>query len=368
MTPSNNHPRIYVALLSLVVITVGILLIGSTASAKKLGEASTTIGSTNFAAKEMSLSQAEACGVTTWNLIAGQTIDVGSVTVSNDADNIYVTYALDYPGACFGTLQVWVGNSLLNLPANQNGTPIPGQFCQSDGGSCYDAHGLTSYTFTIPFSAVNIVDVTQVCNTQLYVVTHAEVDLDCNEATAGHETAFGGDITGGGPRWWFYGAYTICCDFGPPQPPFCQTAYAKGGYVWTTDRKSNPERLPSLNLTKNRWGWAINLTATGTTTYDIWAGAGLNNTANGVKVGTLTVNWDGTNVTVTYNLDAGYYLEEVHLYAEDGSPTTIAPGQYGYLDQFNPNRTSYTFNVPLVDMNGTGGVWVVAHAVVCNQQ
>jgi hypothetical protein len=367
MTSSKNQTRIFIALLALAVITVSALLVGKPASAEKLGKASSQLDSVSMAAKEVSLSPAEACGTTTWNLIAGQTIDVGSVTVSNDANNIYVTYALDYPGACFGALQVWVGNSLLNLPANQDGTPIPGQFCQADGGACYDATGMTTYTFTIPFSEVNIVDVTQVCNTQLYVVTHAEVDLDCNPETEGHETAFGGDQAGGGPRWWFYGAYTICCDFGPPQPPLCQTAYAKGGYVWTTDRKSNPENLPSLRLTRNRWGWAINLTATGTTTYDIWAGAGLNNTANGTKVGTLTVNWDGSNVTVTYTMFSGYYLEEVHLYAGDGSPTTIAPGQYGYLDEFDPNVTSYTFNVPLADTNGTGGVWVVAHAVVCNQ-
>ena len=49
-----------------------------------------------------------ACGTTTWNLTAGQTSDVGSVTVSNDTDNLYVKYDLDYPGATFGTLHLWV--------------------------------------------------------------------------------------------------------------------------------------------------------------------------------------------------------------------------------------------------------------------
>jgi hypothetical protein len=307
----------------------------------------------------------DTCGTTSWDLTAGQTIDVGTVTVSNDANNLYVTYTLDdpdYVNACFGTLHLWVGNDLSLMPATPQGSPIPGQFPYH-----FTATGLKTYTFQIPFSALNLTNATEACGTKLYVVTHAEVDLDCSDSNTGHETAFGGPNPGGGPRWWFYGQYTVCCEFGPPQPPVCETAFAKGGYVWTTDRKSNPEGLPSLNLTKNRWGWAINLTAPGVTTYDIWAGAGLNNTGNGQKVGTLTINWDGSNAVVTYTMFSGFYLGEVHLYAGDGSPTTIAPGQYGYTDSFNPNRTTYTFNVPLCDTNGTGGVWIVAHAVVCNR-
>src|SRR5688572_22930456 len=113
------------------------------------------------------------CGQTTWTLTAGQTIPVGSVTVQNDATNLYVTYDLTYPDATFGALHLWVGNRLLNLPANPQGTPVPGQFCQADGGACADATGLTSYTFTIPFTELNIVDISQVCGLPLYVVTHA---------------------------------------------------------------------------------------------------------------------------------------------------------------------------------------------------
>lgn len=309
-----------------------------------------------------------SCGTTPWNLTAGQTLDVGTVTVENDATNVYITFTLDdpdYPNACFGNLHVWVGNDLMNVPANKNGTPIPGQFCSADGGDCFDATGLTTYTFTIPFTALSIADVYAACGLTLYVVTHAEVDLDCTDTNTGHETAFGGPTPGGGPRWWFYGTYTVCCDFGPPPIPSCQTAYAKGGYVWTTDKKSNPENLPSLRLTRNRWGWAIKLTSPGTTTYDIWAGAGLNKTSNGSLVGTLTVDWDGSNATVSYNITTGC-LDEVHIYAGDGSPTTIAPGQYGYLSGLEPDATGHTATLPLSDANGDG-VWLVAHAVVCDQ-
>jgi len=310
----------------------------------------------------------DECVPTVWNLTAGQYTDVGSVTVTNDDVNVYVTYTLDYPGATFGELHLWIGNDLKNMPATKNGTPIPGQFCQADGGACYDATGLTTHTFTMPLSELSLVDVNEACGLPLYVVTHAEVDTDGvpGEPT---ETAFGGDTPGPGPRWWFYGIYTICCGPNPPPPPpICSTSFAKGGWVWTTDRKSNPESLPSLGLTKNRWGWAINLTAPGETTYDIWMGAGLNRTANGVLVGSLMVAWDGAAATITYAMNPGYDLEEVHVYAGDAPPMTTAPGQYGCVKEFDPNEPTHVVTLPLVDTNSTGGVWIVAHAVVCTTE
>jgi hypothetical protein len=301
----------------------------------------------------------------TWDLWAGQHIDVGSVTVTNDTQNIYVTYQLDYPGATFGNLHMWVGTSLLNLPGGGTGRPAPGQLCNALGGACFDATGLTSYTFTIPFASLSIVDVTLVCDLKLYVVTHAEVVMDSDgDGNLDNETAFGGDKPGPGPAWWFYAEYPICCNFGPPPPCGYETVFAKGTHVWTTDPKSNPDGLPSLRLIRNRWGWAINLLTPGVTTYQIWAGAGLNNTANGHLVGTLTVTWDGNLVTVKYEMLGDYLLQEVHLYAGDLKPTTTAPGQYGLLDSFEPlGVKTYSFtSIPLSDTNGDG-VWLIAHGV-----
>jgi len=304
-------------------------------------------------------------GPATWTLTAGQTIDVGTVTVNNDATNLYVTYTLTYPNATFGTLHLWVGNDLTNVPAVSNGpnagTPIPGQFPYQYTND--PDWTLTSYTFTVPLASLSITDVTGACPLTLYVVTHAEVDLD-GDGGGDHETAFGGDLPGSGPRWWFYGAYCLLCDFDYQVTYSCETAFAKGGYVFVTDKKSNPEKLPSLNLTRNRWGWAINLTATGTTTYDIWAGAGLNKTANGTKVGTLTVNWDGAYATVTYALTAPFVMGEVHIYAGDSKPTTTAPGQYGNLAYFDPKTGTYSTTIPVSDTDGDG-VWIIAHAVSC---
>ena len=309
---------------------------------------------------------AQTCGETTWDLWAGQTNDVGSVTVSNDQDNVYVTYQLDDLTASFGNLHLWVGTDLANMPASPgNGAPVPGQFCHVAGGACADATGLISYTFAIPFSEIGILDADTGCDESLYVVPHAEVtyDSDGDGTPDGGDTAFGGDRPGDGPRWWFYGVYTICCDPDTPDFNLCETAFAKGGWVWTTHKKSNPEGLPSLNLTRNRWGWAINLTEPGLAEYDVWAGAGLNKTGNGTLVGTLTVDWDGSAVTVSYTIDVDY-LTEVHIYAGDTPPSTTAPGQFGFTAE--PGGNFFSTTLPLIDADGDG-VWLIAHAVVCDQ-
>lgn len=309
---------------------------------------------------------ATADNPTVWNLTAGQYNDVGSVSVWNDSTNLYVTYTLDAPGYTFGQLHLWVGTDLTLVPATKNGTPIPGQFCQqTTGGYCYDATGLVTYTFVVPLTDLNVVNVSQLCNTNIYVVPHAEV-----YGPGSKETAFGGNTgvnVGSAGRWYYYGTYTITCGGGdnPPPPAACGTSFGKGGWVFTTDAKSNPEGLPSLNLTKNRWGWAYNLKEVGSYTSTLWTGAGLNNTGNGTAVGTVTINWTGTEASVTYDVsNAAYALRDVHLYAGDNKPTTIAPGRYGNLDSFDPLITSYTFNVSLSDSNGDG-VWLIAHAVTC---
>ena len=312
------------------------------------------------------------CPIETWDLTAGQTIDVGSVSVINDAERIYIQYDLDYDqdsdgqiDAEFGTLHVWVGSDLALLPSNPQGIPVPGQFCNADGGACIDASGETSYTVEISFEDLNIVDVDRACDLPLYIVTHAEVvilDPGSGEVVS-NETAFGGGQPGPGNRWWFYDVYNVCCQFGTPSLDFCETAFAKGNWVWTTGRKSNPENLPSLRLTKNRWGWAIKLEDTGNSNYEIWSGAGLNNTSKGTLVGTLAVAWDGTNVSVTYNLDSGYCLEEVHIYSDDQVPITTAPGQFGFVSAVDSSE--FTKSLELVDEDGDGCVWLIAHAVVC---
>ncbi len=305
---------------------------------------------------------AAVCGTTTWKLTAGQTIVVGSVTVANDQDFIYVTYELTYPDATFGNLHLWIGTDIANVPAGGGGNPAPGQFPYH-----HDATGQTKYTFVIPWSDTSLPDIPKLCGAQLVIVAHAEV----KNVNGKSETAFGGDTKGNidKGRWYFYGTYTVCCDEEPPVYGSCETAFAKPdreeAWVFTTDSKSNPEGLPTLKLTKNRWGWAAKIgSSPKQETYDLWAGAGLNNTSKGTFVGILTVDWNKPVVQVTYSLIKGFVLRELHVYADDAKPSTIAPGQYGTTEYFMPPVKERTVTLSVEDA-ANDGFWLIAHAVVC---
>lgn len=304
------------------------------------------------------------CNSVIWPLTAGQTIDAGTVTVSNDSQNLYITvYSNEGFQAVQENIKLWVGTdpdltpAQGGLPVNGQGVPIPGQFPYK-----VTATG-NQYTFVIPFSSIEGYNGVVNCSSKLYIYVHVDAI-----AGGGSETAWGGPtgVNVGTPgRWYFYGIYqAVCCDTPPPPSGGCvNTAFAKGGWVFTKNLMANPERLPSLNLTRNRWGWAINLTAPGIYYYDIWAGAGLNNTSKGKLVGKLTVNWSGSLATVTYTMNSGYGMKELHLYIDDNKPTTVAPGQYGNTAGFSSTAVTYTNTYNVSDSNGDG-IWIIAHAGV----
>ena len=89
----------------------------------------------------------DSCVPTTVMLVAGQTIDAGTVTVSNDANYIYVTYTTTN-GWVLTQTHLYVGDCAL-IPVNNPGNPIPGQFPYTS------AHNnVTSYTYQIPISRI----------------------------------------------------------------------------------------------------------------------------------------------------------------------------------------------------------------------
>jgi hypothetical protein len=80
-------------------------------------------------------------------LIAGQTINSGTVTVTNDANFIYVTYSTAN-GWLLTQTHLYVGDCAL-IPVNNPGNPIPGQFPYSG-----THNNITSYTYQIPISKI----------------------------------------------------------------------------------------------------------------------------------------------------------------------------------------------------------------------
>ena len=89
------------------------------------------------------------CVATEVTLIAGQTINSGTVTVTNDANFIYVTYTTTN-GWVLSQTHLYVGDCAL-IPVNNPGNPIPGQFPYAS------AHNnVTSYTYQIPLSQIPV--------------------------------------------------------------------------------------------------------------------------------------------------------------------------------------------------------------------
>jgi len=89
-----------------------------------------------------------------------------------------------------------------------------------------------------------------------------------------------------------------------------------------------------------------------------------------IEVGTVTVSDDGTDLTVQYNISTasitdGWVIVQVHMYADVNEPKKGAPGRFpfhsGPIDD-----TSFTFTVPLADLDVTSGaeLYVAAHAEV----
>lgn len=87
------------------------------------------------------------CTPTTVSLIAGQTIDAGTVTVTNDNDFIYVTYETAN-GYTLTQTHLYVGDCAL-IPVNSQGNPIPGHFPYSS-----THNNATSYTYQVPIAAI----------------------------------------------------------------------------------------------------------------------------------------------------------------------------------------------------------------------
>ena len=101
---------------------------------------------------------------TTFNLIAGQNTIVGNVTVSNDVENLYVTYTTMGDWHMTKT-HLHVAESLVDIPQNKNSSPTPGKFEYKT-----DPHEppVTDFTYTIPLNSWEP-------DTELYIAAHAVV-------------------------------------------------------------------------------------------------------------------------------------------------------------------------------------------------
>jgi len=282
-------------------------------------------------------------------LFAGQTINAGSVCVSVSGQDLVVNYATTGGWELVQT-HLWVGDDLLSMPQTKTGNPQIGNFPYKSG----DITGATSYTFNIPLASLS--DAADLCGHTFDLAAHAALRKPAG-TDGGYETQTGwgaGTQINSRGSWATYFTYTVSCDAPPPPPPSalsCETAYAFGDRTFI-----------QLGLTQSRWGWQVGPLAPGSYTQPIYAGAAQNDITKGQLVGQLSINYDGSSVTVGYQLDAGYVLDATHLYVGTSNVSTISPGRYGSTHDLD-NASSDSFTVSGFDGQP---VYVVAHAVSCH--
>jgi hypothetical protein len=142
------------------------------------------------------------CETATVALVAGQTINAGNVSVSNDNDFIYVTYTTAN-GYVLTETHLYVGDCAL-IPVNRNGNPIPGHFPYNE-----IHNNLTSYTYAVPISAIPL----DFCGC---VAAHSVVKkYDANGQVIDSQTAWGNGtpINVNGGNWGMSFAYCSCSGF-----------------------------------------------------------------------------------------------------------------------------------------------------------
>lgn len=209
-------------------------------------------------------------GAATFQLLAGQTIDVGEVSAWSDGETLFVRYLVD-------TDPWWLSGCHLNIGSGSPtaGDFIPGQMPYHAGPFSDPAAPFTGgswngteYTFEIDMEAAGLN-----CGGSYWIITHADVLKYVSDGAGGWttsgQTAFAGDrdakrekIT---KKWAYYFFTTIDCSKHLDMPvgtynysaPFTGTDNSHYGY-WDVSPFSPAlsPALPADPLTSPNWvGW-----------------------------------------------------------------------------------------------------------------
>ncbi|HEV3076403.1 MAG TPA: hypothetical protein VHB47_18415 [Thermoanaerobaculia bacterium] len=128
-------------------------------------------------------------------LFGGQTIDTGTVTVTNDASSVTVTYATNDPWV-ITAVHLAVADSLAGIPQNKNSNPLPGHFAIN---TTYNPP-VTTVTFIIPIDNITSLQ-------SLFIGAQAEVQAPGGQG--GSQTAWGFGPRFGGHNWATYINYPV---------------------------------------------------------------------------------------------------------------------------------------------------------------
>lgn len=251
------------------------------------------------------------------NLIAGQTIISGDVTIANDETTLYVTYST-INNWLLKELHLYVGESAM-LPVNKSGNPSIGLFPFKETFSPY----IDTYTFELPLT--DFPDI-------MTIAAHAVVvQTDESGIIVASETGWGAG-TGFAKSWAMKFEYTKQeCVVEPPVEECYQTetAWAEGTRYTST----------------GSWATYTNYSPG---TVQIFAG-------QTIPVGTATfstLNPDNT-ITITINLTGGWMLNSETNESVKIQGYNIAPSGNPSIGTFTTYKgTSLVINAPVYTYYG----------------
>lgn len=154
----------------------------------------------------VALAPSSAFAAAGYRLVAGQNQIVGNVFVSNDADNLYITFQSKYLlGFCLNATHLHVADLWSQIPQN-NGNPTPGQFDYKGTHDC-----VQTVSYTVPLAGLDANG-----DGKVTIAAHAEVgNWNTNQWPDYEETGWGavcGNIDNNqfpGANWAVYAPYTI---------------------------------------------------------------------------------------------------------------------------------------------------------------
>lgn len=140
----------------------------------------------------------------------------------------------------------------------------------------------------------------------------------------------------------------------PPPQVNCGTAYAYGGgSIATCFLNISPRSA-------NNWGWTNLISPGYTGQWPLYAGAGQCDISKGTLVGHVDVSYVAGTITIDYDLDTGFTLDEKHVWIGN----TKLPKKNGIF-QNAPGKFNYNNLDPVVLSGQTGNKYVAVHAGVC---
>jgi len=303
------------------------------------------------------------------DLLAGQTIDAGDVCLTVEGGDLVISY-LTENGWELAETHLWAGANLADMPQTRKGAPQIGQFPYASG----DITGATSYEVRVPLSTFGLTGEETRCDAVIFsVAAHAALRKDNGDGTYQTETGWADGDTFVDRGTWatFFSGQLVCSETGGGTgEQECETAFAFGGESAACFLDIDEDGDGNGDF--NRWGWSNGPLGPGAYTFEVYAGAGQCDLQKGTYVGTLSVDYDGSMATVTYDADpsGAWFWEETHLYVGNeilarnvNDNFTVAPGQFPNIHD-DVDSTTDTYVVEGL----SGDIYVVAHAVSCEQE